>query len=614
MGIKVDIGCGGKSRPGFEGIDIEAYGQKHVRDLKRGLPFSDNTVSEINMSHVLEHIKGGDEVSFFLSELYRVCHNNAIIDIRVPHSSSPRAVNPVHLSYWNEQTMVDFCKNDRASLAISSKYFWNFNIEKLENNNDELYTRFRVIKHDVIPSVEAGKTSIIVVHYQDIDDTKRCLESIKRWTKGVAYQIIVINNETGNKAVKEYLDGLDEITVHHPKENLGWIRGINKGYKLIDDDSDFVIFANNDTVITEGGWLQRLLNHFKEDVGAVGPTSNYVVGRQATIYNHGGIWEESTNVLIGFFMCIRRSVIEQIGLLDERFGVGGADDFDYSTRIKEAGYELKIARDVYIHHSGSKSFLPLLGQEGYDKFWKEKNVEFENKWGKGKVDSLFKQDLHIVCCVPMRTDYLHRLFALRFSSMAKPFRWSVVDAPRGLVHDSRNMLVEKALELNADYIMFIDDDMIPTPDLFVRLYNHNAPVVSALAFKRLPPYDPCIFGWGFDNVTGTHAATPLFGLVKSGIKQVDATGFGAVLIKADVFRKIPKPWFELDKFGEDLDFCLKCQDNDIPIYCDTDLVIQHIGSNEIVDEDTFYKAQKDGVSGSVVVESHEPDKVRKRIV
>jgi hypothetical protein len=56
----------------------------------------------------------------------------------------------------------------------------------------------------------------------------------------------------------------------------------------------------------------------------------------------------------------------------------------------------------------------------------------------------------------------------------------------------------------------------------------------------------------------------------------------------EVFDKIPDPWFEWKELGEDIDFCLKCKDHDIPIWCDTDLILPHIGENQEVDEQTFY--------------------------
>jgi GT2 family glycosyltransferase len=619
MPIKIDIGCGRSPRPGFTGLDIESQGQKYVRDVMRGLPFADNTVSEINLMHVLEHIHGGDDMLFFISELYRVCRHDGRIHIRTPHSSTNAAHDPTHLSFWNEESLCYFTPKQFPNLAIPSSYKWNFKFSCIERNDNELKVELIVDKPTVIDEVHNSKTSIIVVAYNQLEYTKKCIESILTWTKGVEYEIILVDNNSDD-GTEEYASRLSQqdprLKYFNTEENLGWVKGINYGLQQISDNSNFVILSNNDIAITGDGWLTRMLEHFTPLVGAVGPTSNYVIGRQSTQFNHNGVHEELTNVLIGFFMCIRRSVIDEIGPMDEIFGMGGADDYDYSVRIQEAGYQLMIARDVYIHHYGSRSFMPALdnSMENYNDYWKAANDTFVEKWGEKKLGGLFASPIHVACCIPMRTDYLHRMFAMRFAQMEKPFGWSLIDAPRGLIHDSRNMLVRKALEFGATHILMIDDDMIPSTDLFVKLYNADVPVISALAFKRRAPYEPCIYRWGFDPSTGAMAVIPDVAMIKHGVRQVDATGFGAVLIKAEVFRTIPDPWFELNQFGEDLDFCLKCNKYDIPIYCDTDTIIGHIGDNELVYEDKFFEARDKGQIGSMIIESNSVEKIKRILV
>jgi len=617
MGLKIDLGCGRNQRPSYIGIDIEPLGQKIVRDIRRGLPFGDDVVSEVNMSHFLEHIPPGEDLFFVISEIYRVCHHGALVHIRVPKIGFPLAFMGTHKSFWNKDCFIIFQKNNfPGKCEIPENYDWNFKIHSLEETDSEIIAELTVFKPYI--SVHSRKTSIIVVSYKNLNDTKRCIESILRWTRDVPYEIIVVNNDQSEESVK-YFEKLgsdfNHIKYLNSPQNLGWVKGINKGYELVNPDSEFVIFANNDVIVTENGWLSRLLNHFTEDTGAVGPISNYIIGRQSIAFNHTGIWEEYTNTLIGFFMCIRKEIIDKIGLLDERFGEGGAEDHDYSIRIRKEGYQLKIARDVYVHHSGSKSFMPILGPEGYNKFWKEKDNILIQKWGEDEVKKLFLPPLKVVIAIPEKTDYVHRLFTYRLCQMIKPWNFTIVDCPRVLIHDARNLLVREAKRINAHYILFLDDDMILPTDLFIRLFDHQAPVVSALAFKRRPPYEPCIYHWEFNKNNGILGVRPAYELVKKGLKKVDATGFGAILIDMEVFDKIKEPWFELRDYGEDIDFCLKCYDAGIPIYCDTDLIVQHIGDNELVDESSFEKATLDGkIPQGITVEIHEKDKVRRQLV
>jgi hypothetical protein len=73
-------------------------------------------------------------------------------------------------------------------------------------------------------------------------------------------------------------------------------------------------------------------------------------------------------------------VFEQIGPLDEDFGIGMFEDEDYAVRLSKAGYRLLCVEDVFVHHWGSASFSSL----GYTEYWLlfEANLKkFEQKWG-----------------------------------------------------------------------------------------------------------------------------------------------------------------------------------------------------------------------------------------
>src|ERR1700690_2627525 len=154
MGLKIDIGCGQSIRPGFQGLDIMQGKQKYTRDILRGLPFADNTVSEINLNHVLEHVHGGDDLLFFISELYRVLRHEGKLHIRVPHSSEKVAHDPTHVSFWNEDSLIYFSGRDHApKLAIPSQYKWEFHFAKIERNGPEMHVEAQAWKPSIIDEV-----------------------------------------------------------------------------------------------------------------------------------------------------------------------------------------------------------------------------------------------------------------------------------------------------------------------------------------------------------------------------------------------------------------------------------------------------------------------------
>jgi hypothetical protein len=63
-----------------------------------------------------------------------------------------------------------------------------------------------------------------------------------------------------------------------------------------------------------------------------------------------------TNRAIGFCLCIARVVIDEIGGIDTRYGIGNFEDDDFCIRVQAAGYQIVVCEDVFIHHFGSVSF------------------------------------------------------------------------------------------------------------------------------------------------------------------------------------------------------------------------------------------------------------------
>jgi predicted SAM-dependent methyltransferase len=86
--MRLNLGCGGRKFPDWINVDkFPTCGPDQVVDLERfPWPWPDNSVDEVRMYHVLEHL--GAETSTYLGiikELYRVCRDNAMIHVIVPH-------------------------------------------------------------------------------------------------------------------------------------------------------------------------------------------------------------------------------------------------------------------------------------------------------------------------------------------------------------------------------------------------------------------------------------------------------------------------------------------------------------------------------------------------
>lgn len=104
----LDLGCGPRKAPGSIGLDAYPFpGVDIVRDLRRGLPFSDSVVDGIIARHVLEHF-GGDNLLFLVDEMWRVCRHEAHWHLEMPDAFSPnRYKDPTHLTRdWSEDSFA----------------------------------------------------------------------------------------------------------------------------------------------------------------------------------------------------------------------------------------------------------------------------------------------------------------------------------------------------------------------------------------------------------------------------------------------------------------------------------------------------------------------------
>jgi hypothetical protein len=95
--MKLDFGCGHEPRVGFEGVDIQPWGQAWTVDLRGPWPWADASVDEAHTSHFIEHLTM-DERCHFFRELHRVLKPGAECQVIAPHWSSSRAYgDPTHI-------------------------------------------------------------------------------------------------------------------------------------------------------------------------------------------------------------------------------------------------------------------------------------------------------------------------------------------------------------------------------------------------------------------------------------------------------------------------------------------------------------------------------------
>tara|TARA_R110000824_G_scaffold253662_1_gene442647 strand:+ start:760 stop:1638 length:879 start_codon:yes stop_codon:yes gene_type:complete len=156
-----------------------------------------------------------------------------------------------------------------------------------------------------------------------------------------------------------------------------------------------------------------------------------------------------------------------------------------------------------------------------------------------------------------------------------------------LVGLAREMIVETAVDLKADYLFWWDDDMRFEKDAFLRLWRHQKPVISALAFTARDPIFPVIFRltekWDMANKNKVAEKSeiildyPRDQLIGSADLGGDlALGAAVCLYDMAIFKQVPKPWFMSTGCGEDYFFSYRCKEFSIERWMDTSVKAAHV--------------------------------------
>lgn len=195
--------------------------------------------------------------------------------------------------------------------------------------------------------------------------------------------------------------------------------------------------------------------------------------------------------------------------------------------------------------------------------------------------------MKVLMCIPY-TGYIPPQAAYSLPAMAcyarsKGIEIDMLPIGMSLIYTARENAVKTMLQGDYDALLFIDSDMVVPMDLLVRLLEHDKDIVSGLAFKRFPPYEPCIFKKCDRDGTEFYFDYP------KGLVEIQGVGMACTLIKRKVFENVLQPWFFPEpKIGEDLAFCIRAREQGFKIYCDTTLICGHCNT-EVVTEAHYLK-------------------------
>lgn len=193
------------------------------------------------------------------------------------------------------------------------------------------------------------KLLIVIVHYYNIFDTKKCISTIP---KNLWKNILVVNNS------KEKIN-INNIRIINAKENLGFGGGINLGikYGIKNKHTHFILCNNN--ILFKKHFFNKLLK-----IKTINFASPIILDECKNIWFNGGKidkWRMSTSheansndFLTGCCLIISRKLIKKIGFFDTSYFMY-YEDVDYSLRVIKKGFIPEVKKKLEIIHVCKKN-------------------------------------------------------------------------------------------------------------------------------------------------------------------------------------------------------------------------------------------------------------------
>ena len=233
--------------------------------------------------------------------------------------------------------------------------------------------------------------SVIIINYDTFQITCDCIESVIRYTKGVPYEIVLVDNASPHDDPDQFLRRFPSIHLIKSKENGGFAKGNNIG--IAASKGNVILLLNSDTILTEDSIAIAAQELARDNtIGALGVRLTYTDGRlQHTArkfrsirnelldlarpvlkllpyrkradlmlnqYFHGN-YDTWCDWVSGACMMFRRELLHKLPdhKLDERFFMYGEDQL-WCYQFYELGYRSRYISSTTIIHIHNASTSP----------------------------------------------------------------------------------------------------------------------------------------------------------------------------------------------------------------------------------------------------------------
>jgi len=212
---------------------------------------------------------------------------------------------------------------------------------------------------------------IILLNWNGWQDTVTCLDSLARLDYP-RYRILVVDNASTDGSVDRIHAASPNVLILETRTNLGFSGGCNVGIRhAVAQDADYVWLLNNDTVVDSHA-LQAMVEVAESDgrIGAVGSVL-YWMREPSRVQVWGGGWvsfwtgrsghhylpvpAERLHYLTGASLLLRRSALDDVGLLDDQTFFMYWEDADICFRLRKRGWRLAVAEKSVVLHKQAAS-------------------------------------------------------------------------------------------------------------------------------------------------------------------------------------------------------------------------------------------------------------------
>ncbi len=285
----------------------------------------------------------------------------------------------------------------------------------------------------------APLVSLVLLHCNKAAYSRACLRSLLHCSHR-PLEVINVDNGSHDATPQVLEDWQHPAREHNIASqtlsfdlNIGAIRGRNEA--MAQAGGEFIAFLDNDTLIAQPDWIERLLRFLDENprCGVVAPLLEFPfeprliecagvgISAQGRVQyigrgepSHSLSEPFQAQALISAAWMMRRSLIEQIGMLDEAFSPVQYEDLDFCYRAREAGWECWVeprARVLHFEHTttaGSEdiNFRYVTTKNGllFKKRWQHL---FEREDGPSEAQTAWKtiekksiEDIDMECLLP----------------------------------------------------------------------------------------------------------------------------------------------------------------------------------------------------------------------